>query len=287
MGFLDFLSPIIGVGSSIAGLIGGNAQQQAAQQAAQQATSQYGTALDNQYLGLLSGNNQTLNSEAGQGADALRQYGSTMGAANAAAGVYNSSATAGDLAMANRNEQNALANTAAQNYRNANQMYNQGQENLASMKLGQANTLYNQSNAQYNQSLGGLTSSLGSLGTYLGSQVPSGQTNPIASETGPLTATNWQGPTNAANPNPLSRQVGIPSYSPQMLGMMASLASPGSASSIGSANQSNLASTGANSARVGMAPMNGTINQGANLGGNAGYAPPQINMSRYPGLYGR
>jgi len=163
MGLLDSILGGIGGLSAIGGLIGANQARDQAMQQQQQALNQYAQAMDSQYQAMLQNNNRTLMGMAGQGGDAIRNLGANLGSSMAGAGVYNSSATAGALAQAQRDENTSLSNLAAQNYYSANQLFNQGQANLAQMRLGQANTNYGYANQNLYGAEQGLGSFLGSL----------------------------------------------------------------------------------------------------------------------------
>ena len=255
MGFLDFLSPIVGGVSSVVGLIQDSQARQRAQEQQQQALQAYGQAADRQYQDMLGNNSRTLYGLAGQGATAISNLGANLGSALAGAGVYNASTTAGTLEQAQRDADANIANLAAQNRYSANSFYHQAQQNLAQMRLGQANIDYGNANADLQGSRQGLGSFLGALSTsdLLG-----------------------RGAAPEANPDypQLLRQGGI---TDQDLGdpSRASLGSetwgaPGSPAAMGAATQANLANSGANVYRTALPQMPGTLRQGVNLWGNAG-----------------
>lgn len=259
MGFLDFLSPIVGGVSSVVGLIQDSQARQRAQEQQQQALQAYGQAADQQYQNMLGNNSRTLYGLAGQGATAISNLGANLGSALAGAGVYNTSATAGTLEQAQRDADANIANLAAQNRYNANSFYHQAQQNLAQMRLGQANIDYGNANADLQGSRQGMGSFLGALSTsdLLG-----------------------RGAAPEANPDypQLLRQGGITDqdlgYPPHAsLGVEtreAGWGAPGSSAAMGAATQANLANSGANVYRTALPQIPGTLRQGVNLGGNAG-----------------
>lgn len=256
MGFLTSLgqigsavsgfAPIIGGLESISGLIGDGAARQKALQAQQQAMQAYGQAEDAHYQNLLHNNNLTLMGAAGQGGTALTNYGANLGAANAGAGVYNSSVISGALAQGQAQTNQSLASLGAQNEYNANNFFDQSQANLAQMRLGQANTNFGNANQDYHNSQAGFNQFLGSLGqsNLLGAH---GQ----AQQSGQPGA-NGIGDAGSLPPQGLYGGAGD------------------GASGMAALTNYNLGALGANSYRPALPQLNGTINQGVNLGGNAG-----------------
>ncbi len=289
MGFLDYLSPIVGGVSSVVGLIQDSQARQRAQEEQQQALQAYGQAADRQYQNLLGNNSRTLYGLAGQGATAISNLGANMGSALAGAGIYNSSATAGALDQAQRDAGGNIANLAAQNSYNANSFYDQAQQHLAQMRLGQANIGYGNANADLQGSRQGLSSFLGALstsdllaggGSGGGGQQGQGVSgaNPDYSQLlrqGGITEADLsggggggvsQGAGMGANP-----MQGYDPNTPLGFGTReAAQAVPGSPAAMGAMTQANLASSGANAYRTALPQMPGTVAQGANLGGNAG-----------------
>jgi hypothetical protein len=289
MGLLDSILGGVGGLSAIGGLIGANQARQQAQQQQQQALNAYAQAMDSQYQNVLANNNRTLMGMAGQGGDAIRNLGANLGSSLAGAGVWNSSATAGALAQAQRDEDTSLTNLAAQNYYNANQLYNQGQTNLANMRLGLANANY----AYANQDLGGARQGLGSfleslaqsnlLGRHNPSQTQGGQQdyqnyidamlrqNGITDAdlyTQPQGASDSSGGTAPPPPSyPGWNDINILPNQRTLLGGAPALGTPGY---LGYTTQSALGLSGANASRTQLPLMNGTFNQGAGLWGNAG-----------------
>ena len=259
MGFLDFLSPIVGGVSSVAGLIQDSQARQRAQEQQQQALQAYGQAADQQYQNMLGNNSRTLYGLAGDGATAISNLGANLGSALAGAGVYNASTTAGTLEQAQRDADGNIANLAAQNRYNANSFYHQAQQNLAQMRLGQANIDYGTANADLQGSRQGLGSFLGALST---SDLLGQSASPERSPDYPQ----------------LLRQGGITSqdlgYSSQapLGGERREVAwgAPGSPAAMGAATQANLANSGANVYRTALPQIPGTLRQGMNLSGNAG-----------------
>lgn len=251
--------PLVGGLESIVGLIGDNQARQRALRQQQQALQQFGAANDADYQNMLGGNNRTLMGAAGQGGTALTSLGSNLGSANAAAGITNSSALAGSLALGQQATDTSLASLAAQNQYNAAHLHAQGQQALAQMQLGQANNAYGYANQDLNNSRSGFGSFLGALGQ---SNLLQGQ--PQQSNYDPAYTQQQLGANGIGDSDIFSKYGGVSSnYNP----------SPGyqSASSmLGSQGQMHLQSLGANIPRIGLPQINGTQNQGANLGGMAG-----------------
>ncbi len=277
MGFLDFLSPVVGGVSSVVGLIQDSQARQRAQEQQQAALQAYGSAADRQYQNLLGNNSRTLYGLAGEGATALSNLGANLGSALAGSGVYNSSATGGALDQAQRDEGANLANLAAQNRYHANAFYDGAQQHLAQMRLGQANIDYGNANADLQGSRQGLGSFLGALGTsdLLGQ---GGGGAPAANpdyrqllQQGGITEADLTGGgrgATAAGGNPVSGY--DPRLAPGLGTREATWAAPGSPAAMGMMTQANLASSGANAYRTALPQVPGTFGQGANLGGNAG-----------------
>jgi hypothetical protein len=258
---LDMISPIsAGIGglSSIYGLIQDSNARAAAQRAQQQALQQYGASADQQYQNMLGNGNRTLMGAAGQGGTALTNYGSNMGSALAGAGVYNSSATGGALAQAQANTNQELGQMGVQNAYNANSFHNQALGHIAQMQLGQANTDYGYANQDLNNSRAGLGQFLGALGT-----------------SNLLGAGGMGGQNSAYDSSYAKQQIGtVPEGDMYGGGTRQAGLNPGDGglfgpSQMGALTQQNL-SLGANSYRPALPSLNGTQNQGANLGGNAG-----------------
>lgn len=265
--FLDFLSPVIGGASSIVGLIQDSAARQRALQQQQQALQQFGAANDADYQAMLGNNSRTLMGAAGAGGTALTNLGSNLGAANAAGGVYNSSAVGGSLALGQQATDTSLANLAAQNQYNAAHLHAQGQQALAQMQLGQANNAYGYANQDLQGSRAGFGQFLGALGqsNLLGS--PGGSSYDPA-------YTQQQLDANGITDSQMGLGGGYgggggtavqTGYAPVGTSQIQSLPSR-----MGGLIQTNLAALGANTGRTAIPSMNGTMNQGANLGGMAG-----------------
>ena len=268
---LESLLPGIVSGvSALGGLLGANRDKQAALAAQQAALNTLATTNDQQYQNVLSNNQRTLYGMAGQGADAIRSLGANLGSEMAGAGVSNSSATAGALVQAQRNQDTSLASLASQNYFSANQLHDDQARALAQMQLGQANTNYG--NAQND-----LSGARQGLGAFIGS-IAQQQLQALAArsdsawQNGDLPGQQQQAALNASAglygpPGPALGAPLVDSTGPAQL--------PGTdpsswMGSIGRATQNFLGTSGANAYRTQLPPMRGTLNQGANLPGNAG-----------------
>lgn len=261
MGFFDSLggiggfAPVIGGISSVVGLIQDGQARQRAQQQAQQALQQFGAANDADYQAMLGNNSRTLMGAAGAGGTALTSMGSNLGAANAAAGITNSSAVGGSLALGQQATDSSLAGLAAQNQYNAAHLHALGQQQLAQMQLGQSNVNYGNANADLQGSRAGFGQLLGALGqsNLLGGSAQNGGYGGDYSYAQGQIGTVPQGDFGGGDLGTGSREVGM--YGP---------------SGMGANTQFNLSALGANSYRPALPQINGTQNQGVNLGGNAG-----------------
>lgn len=157
------LSAIFGGITSLGGLLSANSAAKRAEQQRQQALLQM-TADNNQmYANALNGNNRTLQQAAGVGGDAIASLGRNLGDSLAGAGVYNSSATAGALASAQRGTDTALANQAAQLQLGSMQQHQQGMLDIDRLGLGVAGDNVNYARQGLDQARGGLGSFLGTL----------------------------------------------------------------------------------------------------------------------------
>jgi hypothetical protein len=163
MSFLDILGGVVGGVGSLYGALTAENERRQAQAAQQAALANYGRASDTAYQQALSSGGQGLMAASGQGADALRALGSSMGANLAAGGVYNPSAVGGALALGQREIGSNLTDLASRNYQAAAQMHAQQQQNLANMQLGVAGQNVGQSYNDISTATGGLQSFLGAL----------------------------------------------------------------------------------------------------------------------------
>lgn len=264
MGFFDSLggiggfAPVIGGISSVVGLIQDGQARQRAQQQAQQALQQFGAANDADYQAMLGNNSRTLMGAAGAGGTALTSMGSNLGSANAAAGITNSSAVGGSLALGQQATDSSLAGLAAQNQYNAAHLHALGQQQLAQMQLGQSNVNYGNANADLQGSRAGFGQFLGALGQSNllgGQQQPDGYGGDYSYAQGQIGSV------------PEGDMYTKQAQSLQPVGGGQGMYGP---SGMGANTQFNLSALGANSYRPALPQINGTQNQGVNLGGNAG-----------------
>lgn len=144
MGFLDSISAVVSPLSSLGGLVSGLFGESSAQKEQQQAIQslQASNALQDQQL--QESNQRTLFGATGEGGDAIRALGSSLGSGFANAGLYNSSAVAGGLLRAQQNTNTSLADLAAHQQSQEQQLAAQQRNQVAQMQynLGGQNLGY-------------------------------------------------------------------------------------------------------------------------------------------------
>lgn len=160
---LGLFEGIIGGISSLGGLLGASAARARAEQQQQMALMQLQQQNDQLYANALDTNNRTLLQQTGLGGDAITNLGRNLSSNLSAAGVYNSGATAGAIASAQRNEQAALADLASRLQTSAWQQRQQGLMNIGQLRFGLANQGYQTANNELTGARQGLSSFLGSL----------------------------------------------------------------------------------------------------------------------------
>jgi len=160
------IGEILGGLTSLGGLSSSNAAASRANREREAALAELKRLAEQGYADSLQEGRTGLLSETGLLGDALRSLGGNLGSAMAAGGVYNSSATAGALANAQREMQTQLAQTALRNIMAARQQRQSGLSQAANARLGVAGDKYNVAQAGQQQAQGGLMSFLGSLGQY-------------------------------------------------------------------------------------------------------------------------
>lgn len=123
------------VGSLLGGL-GASAARRRAEEARARALQDYLISGDAGLQALRAANAQGLWQATGQGGDALRALGGRLGSSLAAAGVYNSSATAGALQRAQEAQSASLADLAARNYAQEAQMQAATRQQAMAQQMG-------------------------------------------------------------------------------------------------------------------------------------------------------
>lgn len=164
----DF-SPVglgLGAASSIYGLIAGSAAQKRAEERRNSIIQQMKDSNAREYLDVMTGNDRSLAARTG-GLDAgLESTGRSLGAANAAAGVTNSSAVAGSLGLGAQGIQKALAEYALRNKAQEQGILHSGQNHILALEMGDAAGDLNyerDQNAGYQGAFGNLVKLAGGL----------------------------------------------------------------------------------------------------------------------------
>lgn len=299
MGLLDSIIPGLGAVSSIFGMVSAADQARRQQAMQQQLFDQAMQQINAQYNNQLNYGHQNLMSMAGSGGDAIMGMGRQLGDQLANAGVFNSSATAGALANAQRDEMAGLQNAAQQMQNQAWQQRQNAIMGLTGQRLGANEQNLNYARQQYGNAAQGFGNYLGQLGNVLGQRTDNSTPNyNLATQAGlpldpgmnyaddaiirsinPLMGYGYGGDAVSNNIMQTPNTSGMPPMMGQM-NMNRSLTQPnGVMSSNGALTQHNLGMSGANAYRPQLPQINGTINQGINLQGNAGYSGKAIPMS--------
>lgn len=130
------------------------------------AINQMAQELDRDYQEMVARNHAGLMAATGTGGDALIQSGRNLGSALAAAGVYNSSATAGALAQQQHDLQSNLTDLANRNAYDQSSLLNANRRYVTGMRYNLANQDYGQALNDQSAARNGLASFLGSLSQF-------------------------------------------------------------------------------------------------------------------------
>jgi hypothetical protein len=167
---LNMAFPLAAIGTGMSllggleGLFGGASAQRQAEQARQQAITDFQQAGEQQYSDALAGGQRNLYGLTGTLNDALLRTGRGLGAANAAAGVYNSSAVSGSLANQGAANAQQLAGFQGDLAAQLAAIKNQTNQQAAQMRLGLATGDVNYARQRLAGSEQGIGSALGTLG---------------------------------------------------------------------------------------------------------------------------
>lgn len=154
---------LLGFGSSIAGFFGAQSAKRKAEQARQQAIIDLQRSYDSEYQGTRDTDRTNLLATSGSLGDVLRNNGSNLGAANANAGVYNSSAVAGSNTNLAATNAALLAKQSQQAFNTEQRIKDQGNQDVSKYKIGFANQDYGTAQGQAGQALGAVGNSAGQL----------------------------------------------------------------------------------------------------------------------------
>jgi hypothetical protein len=170
---LSAISTGLGLIGGIEGLLGGDRKQKEAEEAEQQALVAMQAAGNQEYSDALAGGQRNLYGLTGVLGDALRRTGSNLGAANAAGGVYNSSATAGDLAQQGTANAATIGSYATGLADTLAQIRNSNAQKVAGLQYGLAQNNLNYARQLTAGSAAGLGSAFSQLGQLtMGSAIP-------------------------------------------------------------------------------------------------------------------
>jgi len=179
------MDPLSAVGLGISGisalsnLLGGSKAEREAQQRRDNIIRQLKQDNAREYLDVISGNQANLAIRTGQLNDALLSTGKSLGAANAAAGVTNSSAVAGSLALGQGNIAKEIANYALRNKLQEQQLLHSGNRQIAGIELGAADQDLGYARDQSQQGLGNFGDFLYGVGQLTAPKPRQQGTSPI------------------------------------------------------------------------------------------------------------
>jgi hypothetical protein len=160
---MALLETLLGGASSLYGLFAAADQERRARRAQEAALNQMAVQNDQMYQDQLGQAHHSLLQMAGLGGDAIMAQGRGLGDAYAAAGLYNPSAVAGGLNLAQHDQQSQLANLAAQLQASAQAQRQQGALDIGRLRFGNAQGAYGNAQNELGLARGGLTSFLGNL----------------------------------------------------------------------------------------------------------------------------
>lgn len=152
--------------SGVFGLVEGLGAQDRAKRARERALQDMAVTLDRDYRELQQRNSYGLKQATGQAGDAISALGRNLGSSLAGAGVYNSSATAGTIANAQRSADTSLANQGTQNFYTEQDRLGQNQRFLSGLQYNLGNQQVGEANSQLQGAAGGISQFLGSLGQF-------------------------------------------------------------------------------------------------------------------------
>lgn len=212
----DF-SPVglgLGAASSIYGLIAGSAAQKRAQERRDSIIQSMKDNNAREYLDVMTGNERSLAARTGGLNAGLESTGRSLGAANAAAGVTNSSAVAGSLGLGAQGIQQALARYALANRQQEQQLLHSGENRIGNLELGAADQdlgYERDQNAGYQNAFGNLVRLVGSRGRTPGSPAaPGAGTGAGASIMAPMYDEAGTGQTPPSGYDPITLGGGFP-----------------------------------------------------------------------------
>lgn len=152
--------------SGVLGLVEGLGAEDRAKRARERALNDMAVQLDRDYQDLKGRNQYGLNKATGRAGDSIAALGRSLGSSLAGAGVYNSSATAGTLANAQRSADQALSEQAGNNYYGEQDLLNSNRRFLTGLQYNLGNQQVGEAQQQLGGAASGLSSFLGSLGQF-------------------------------------------------------------------------------------------------------------------------
>ncbi len=159
----------------IVGMFGANRRAKAAQEYRQRLLNERKAQLDQEYNDLRANNLQALRRSTGLLGDSLMQRAGDVGAAAAAAGVYNSSATAGAVEKMAAENAAQLQSLAAQNYASEQGFQHQAQRELFNQQMADASDNLDMARQQQIGAANSFAAGIGGLSQYLSNQAAAKQ----------------------------------------------------------------------------------------------------------------
>jgi len=186
--------------STLGGLFGASSARKKAEEAFQNFIMEQSRLNEREYLDLVTGNITGLASRTGVLNDQLQSTARALGAANAAAGVVNSSALAGSMALFGGEVAQSLANLALQQRLQERQFITDAQRALYGLKAQQLGSDIDFARKNYQNAVAGVQNFLYGLGALFPPQAQQPGKKSGATPASPLTTANLQ-PATAFNLN--------------------------------------------------------------------------------------
>jgi len=190
----DFTPVGIGLSalSTLGGLFGAASARKKAEEAFQNFIMEQSRLNEREYLDLVTGNITGLASRTGVLNDQLQSTARALGAANAAAGVVNSSALAGSMALFGGEVAQSLANLALQQRLQERQFITDAQRALYGLKAQRLGSDIDYARQNYGNAVAGVQNFLYNLGALFPPQTQqpaqNGRATPASPVTSPLSA---------------------------------------------------------------------------------------------------
>jgi len=174
--------------SALGGLFGASSARKKAEEAFQNFIMEQSRLNEREYLDLVTGNLTALASRTGVLNDQLQSTARALGAANAAAGVVNSSALAGSMALFGGEVAQSLANLALQQRLQERQFITDAQRSLYGLQAQQLGSDIQYARQNYANAVAGVQNFLYNLGALFPQQAQQPGKNRSATPASPVTS---------------------------------------------------------------------------------------------------